>query len=73
MADVVITNPKPSQLVKYAKGMKRISYTTTQDTSVSSAFIVKVEPNGNYMKVRAGYKYYAIQPQNIQEISFYEY
>ena len=73
MADVIIKNPKPSQFFRYAIGMKRISYITVQDTSVSSAFIVNVEPNGNYMKIRAGNKYYSIQPQNIKEISFYEY
>jgi hypothetical protein len=72
MADVVITNPKPHQMLKYSHGMKRVSYKTTQDTEVSSAFIVSVEPEGKYMTLRAGRKYYAIQPQNLTEISFYE-
>ena len=72
MADIVITEPRPSQLVKYSKSMKRVSYKTTQDTSVASAFIVKVDPEGKYMKVRSGIKYYCIHPQNLTEISFYE-
>ena len=71
MADVIITDPKPYQLVKYSRGMNRVSYKTTQETSVSSAFIVSVDPEGKYMKLRAGRKYYAIQPQNLTEISFY--
>ena len=72
MADIVITKPKPNQLVKYSKGMFRVSYKTIQDTSVESALIIKVDPDGKYMKVRSGMKYYCIHPQYLEEISFYE-
>lgn len=72
MADIVISEPTPSQFVKYSKSMKRVSYKTTQDTSVASAFIVNVDPEGKFMKIRAGRKYYCIHPQYLKEISFYE-
>lgn len=69
--DIIIEYPTAEQFLEYAKGMKRISYKTIQNTGVASAFILKIAEDGRYMRVKSGIKVYAIHPQFLEEISFY--
>lgn len=67
-ADIVLDNPKASQILKFVDVGDRISYVGSDDKYRSGGFIMTISPKGNSMTISGGPFKWAVSTSFIQQL-----